>query len=184
MARRKLQVLPGGGEGDNGGGGGFDPWKFTDDREYSVEKFYLHSKNPHDHAEQMNLKLPPDQLAQIDAVVGSDQLPYESRQDFIRDAIVHRNHWLTEQRAISNPEWIEWVTIQEFLGRVEAQKRQDEARDSIVDLARLSLQATQTRADKIGFDMALERVKEASVSIAEPWAGRLRELVTQFEVGQ
>ena len=65
---------------------------------YNPDHVYLDASDSKGHYEQMNTKVPPNVLQVIDVIVGeSDEL--RSRQDFVRDALVHAAHrWLTQNR--------------------------------------------------------------------------------------
>lgn len=65
---------------------------------YSPEKFYTRSTDARGHTETMWLRLPPSLARVIAEVVQSRKIPqYRTAQDLVRDAIVHRLHYLKEK---------------------------------------------------------------------------------------
>jgi hypothetical protein len=64
---------------------------------YNVGQFYTDSSDHRGHNVSTKVTLPPEVSGQISEVVQSGQVPqYRTANDLIRDAIVHRLHWLNE----------------------------------------------------------------------------------------
>lgn len=72
-----------------------DGWGVTDD--YDVASFYTDGRDGRGHSDSHRVRLKPEVLGEIGALVASGKIPeYSTPQAFIRDAIVHRLHWLSE----------------------------------------------------------------------------------------
>jgi len=72
-----------------------DPWA-TERAGYSPERFYT-SSGGRDHG-TVQIALPVNLLTEIDRLVQSGQVPeYQTRQDVIRDALVHRLRFVAEE---------------------------------------------------------------------------------------
>jgi len=64
------------------------------EQEYDQAKFYQAATDKRGHSKSVRFSLPPDQMYRLAVLVANDKTPYQTTQDFIRDAIVHRLHWI------------------------------------------------------------------------------------------
>jgi hypothetical protein len=72
-----------------------DGWGVTDD--YDVASFYPEATDGRGHSDNLRVRLKPEIAGEIGALVASGVIPeYATPQAVIRDAIVHRLHWLSE----------------------------------------------------------------------------------------
>lgn len=79
-----------------------DSYALDDGLDYSPDKFYTQSKNGGDDGDKITLRVPRGVTTQIDEWIGQRLVsPYRTRQDFYRDAIFHRMHWVKE--ALKDP---------------------------------------------------------------------------------
>lgn len=73
-------------------------WKLEFGQEYDPEKFYTRSKDKQGHSSTIRVNIPDYLMANLAELVQSKAIPaYRTREDFVRDAIVHRFAWVTEQ---------------------------------------------------------------------------------------
>lgn len=71
-----------------------DGWGVTDD--YEVASFYVDATDGRGHSDNLRVRLKPQIAGEIGALVASGAIPeYSTPQALIRDAIVHRLHWLS-----------------------------------------------------------------------------------------
>jgi hypothetical protein len=73
-----------------------DPWAMAQTNGYDVDNFYVRSTDGKGHSENVQAKLSPAMVGELTAMVHSQQLPYRTLQDFIRDACVHRAKYVSE----------------------------------------------------------------------------------------
>ena len=100
-----------------------DAWQ-TQDPAYSVDRFYTRATNEKDHGEYIRVKLAPEVIAELNRIVASGIVPeYESPQDIIRDAIVHRVRWLNDQRNVPLTELGRLMLLRAELARLELRQQ-------------------------------------------------------------
>lgn len=76
-------------------------WQVDTPDSYSPNKFYTRSTDSKGHREEIRLKLSPDLADALSIIVQSKAIPeYRTVQDIIRDAIVHRLHYLHESGMV------------------------------------------------------------------------------------
>src|SRR3954469_18553270 len=68
-----------------------DPWVLSQSG-YEKAKFYTRSSDGHGHADNVQVKLSPHFHAQLCDFLRRNQLPLNSVQDVVRDALIHRLH--------------------------------------------------------------------------------------------
>lgn len=74
---------------------GDDGWGVTDD--YDVNSFYPEGTDGRGHSDNFRVRLKPEIAGEIAALVASGLIPeYTTPSAVIRDSIVHRLHWLSE----------------------------------------------------------------------------------------
>ncbi len=72
-----------------------DGWGVTDD--YDVASFYPEATDGRGHSDNFRVRLKPEIAGEIGALVASGLIPeYTTPSALIRDAVVHRLHWLSE----------------------------------------------------------------------------------------
>jgi Arc/MetJ-type ribon-helix-helix transcriptional regulator len=133
---------------------------------------YLDATDGRGHYEQMQVKLPPRVEHAIDMVVGeSDQ--YRSRQDFIRDALVHHAHRRITEAMIEDPLALHLIEQQASSDRLamrrtlreERRRNLEDARAIVDDLVRDqdydAIQDEMARVEVLSEDITLpEGVRE------------------------
>ncbi len=73
-------------------------WQLESGQEYDPEKFYTRSKDKQGHSSTLRINLPDYLMANLAELVQSKAIPaYRTREDFVRDAIVHRYAWVVDQ---------------------------------------------------------------------------------------
>jgi hypothetical protein len=80
-----------------------DEWEIgPPDTSYDPDKLYTRGVDSRGHSAIVHLRVLPDVVSQIEKVVQSRALPYQTTQDVIRDAIVHRLHYLRQRLRRNN----------------------------------------------------------------------------------
>lgn len=65
---------------------------------YSPENFYTRASDEKGHREEMRLKLPPAVMRELAEIVAARTWPsIRTPGDLVRDALIHRLHWLNER---------------------------------------------------------------------------------------
>lgn len=176
--RRRLTAVPSGATAEQ-----YDPWKFDDGSGYSRDKFYMSSKDEHGHYERVTIKMPDDVVARMKGMVADDQFPYESPQDFVRDAINHRLRDLQEMGYLRDPEVMAWARMQLMACGIATSQALADGFYRMLEEARARLQWTRQQGDDDGFTEAMGMVKLAIEDQREPYRGKLMALVQEFGGG-
>lgn len=73
-----------------------DPWAIAQTNGYDIDKFYIRSTDGRGHSENVQAKLSPAMIGELNELIHTRELPYRTVQDFIRDACVHRARYISE----------------------------------------------------------------------------------------
>jgi len=123
-----------------------DGWG-TDDGRYAIDKFYTASTDgKRDHA-TVQVAIPASLMAEIDKLVQSARIPeYDTRQAFIRDAIVHRLKFADEHLKVIDATGRRRINQWINLATVKALRQEKSVREQILtELADALKEAEQTR---------------------------------------
>ena len=90
-----------------------DPWSIASGAGYSIDNFYVRSTDGKGHSENIQAKLSPAVLGQLQALISGGICPYRTVQDFIRDAVIHRAKYLHEASQSGRIKEIteDWVEV-------------------------------------------------------------------------
>lgn len=121
------------------------------------------------------LMVPRYIAAQINQLVEDDATPYRYQQDFIRDAIVHRLHYLQQFRK-DDPIWGTFARMSEVeKSRAEAQQQAEH-----VERLEEALNEACTEGDKQFYDEILKEAKQIERALRDPYKGRLSVVIKKY----
>jgi hypothetical protein len=88
---------------------------------YAEDKFYFRASDSRGHSHICQVKVSPNLQAQINLLIGDENLPYKTATEVFRDAVVHRVRWILEkQRAAAGaPDAELWKASKDALLRDE-----------------------------------------------------------------
>ena len=155
----------------------YDPTSAGDVAGYGQDKFYVASTNGHDHSEQVRVKVPPGVAAAMGAAIESWPI-YSSRNDFVRDAIVHRLHWLNEQSAI--PEIREYLLFETSERLFNDRKLRTQRFQKMLDEAAEALIAAREAQDQFEIANLVEHLDTLADDLDAPWGDRIRDLTSRY----
>lgn len=161
-----------------GQGGQQSPaYQLLSGKAYDPDAVYLDASDSKGHYEQVNVKLPPNVQHVVDVITEMDM--YRSRQDFIRDALVHHCHRRLTELLPDDTEAMHLIELQASSDRMAMRKRIREerranleaTRDMVSDLVRdrdfAALHEEMARVETLADDENLaEGVRE---EYAELW---------------
>lgn len=99
-----------------------DPFKLESDT-YSPNEFYIASRDKSRDSEVIRLRLPGHTVGQIAAMIQQRQCPaYRTREDFFRDAVIHRLQWLVDS------DWPTDAALEVALAQERAKSRTEMSR--------------------------------------------------------
>lgn len=108
--------------------------------EYSPSSFYCEGSDKKGHGRQ--IRIHPDSHGQVAVILANTDLPYNTYEDFVRDAVVHRWHWLAEHT--DDPQIKKYAKLLESQAGVEAQQNLVAAERKLVASFRASLATADT----------------------------------------
>lgn len=144
--------------------------------EYSVEKFYTRSRDRSRNHASYRVNIPEELSGEIAAMIASGKIPeYKTAGDFIRDAVVHRLKWVSDNLPSLNLEQaIQWQMSMDNIAKAKQKRDIEEASvNSCKDLIRQSRDSTRD----------LERVLGQVRNIAEQlsWEDLKEDLERELE---
>lgn len=101
--------------------------------EYKLDHFYVDSTDKRGHNEKVQITVSPSVYGEIGSLVGDPKFAeYRTMADFVRDAIIHRLHYLSTEFE-TTPELERLVLLQIELADMARQQRRKASADALVD---------------------------------------------------
>lgn len=159
--------------------GEFDPWDTEKGQSYSLDRFYTRSTNKHDHSAEGKFRLPPHIQSAIAQIVDSKQFPHlRSIQDFYRDSVIHRLHYLNQ--LIQDGRLEKQLSLEMRACRVDEMRREVEDLKSVVDRHMQNLELAGSMKDAQAISDSLALLEDDLPSVREPYRAMLKELARKF----
>lgn len=161
---------------------GDDGWG-VETPDYSIDQFYCESTDGRGHSDNHRVRMKPQLSGEIGALVASGVIPeYSTPSSFIRDAVVHRLHWLSEN--LDNPvlrarlaEVVRRAAIEETTSRYI--RLVDEFEQFITQTREVCERALRF-GDHHGVDLYLDDVEEFALNSRDPYQSRLLSVVKHY----
>lgn len=164
--------------GDNDDRDLFDPFAL-DDRGYSRDNFYTKSTDGKGNSETKYMKLPPSFIARIGELVASRKVPaYRTDADFIRDAILHRLHDVSQM--VKNGELESFVNRQVMLSRVASRREEMSEFNALVTTHEEAMTECVQTGDRPLLGELLNDAEHDLLNVRPAYQRRLRILVKRF----
>lgn len=147
-----------------------------DDTTYSESKFYVASTNEHDHDESTRVRMPKWLMVYIQDMVRDPRMPaYRSTHDVVRDALVHRIHYIHENGLTdADTTWIEREVMQAAMARIES-RRLNKLEN--VQVVKTTLMEALRSGDSDELEMAVAVAQGMAENIGEPYSSDIREVI-------
>lgn len=159
--------------------GEFDPWDTEKGQSYSADRFYTRSTNKHDHSAEGKFRLPPQIQAQIAQIVESKRYPQlRSIQDFYRDSVIHRLHYLNEQ--IGDDRLDKQLSLEMRACRVDEMRREVEDLKDIIDNHTNNLELAMSMKDGQAISDSLALLEDDLPAVREPYRAMLKDLAKRY----
>jgi Arc/MetJ-type ribon-helix-helix transcriptional regulator len=154
-------------------------WSTQSDNMYSTDEFYVRSTNAHDHSESIRVRLPKQVLGQASALVASKRYnAYRTVADVIRDALVHRLHYLANEAG--DDELMEFVNRQIMQARLDQRIRTIEEMETICKTTE-ALIAHAWEHQNIGtVESTITDAYLMFEELPEPYASRMLKLADKY----
>lgn len=159
-----------------------DGWGVTD--EYDIGSFYTRATDGRGHSDHTRVRIKPEVAGEIGALVSSGMIPdYSTSQDFVRDAIVHRLHWLAEHSddpvlAAKLSETVRRTTIEETTSRYV---RLIDSFEEFVGRTKEVVTRAISYGDHEGVVVFLSQVEEYATNSREPYRSQLMKIVDHYK---
>lgn len=160
----------------------YDPYEFEQDTQtpYSRERFYTKSRDKTGEKDNVRVQFPGGLGHEVDALIAEKIIPeYATRQDFVRDAIVHRLHDIAEMKEMGrlsrrmNPLILQ-MEMEQLKADVESSR-------ATVQITEAMLTGSATSSDWVAVGMALERGFMQIGTLREPYQSQLRDILRSYE---
>lgn len=145
--------------------GGGDGWGLDDGLDYDPNKFYLSSRDKDKESMTITANVSRSLLGELDAIIHTRKVPYRTKQDFIRDALYHRMHFINEYMNGGNPQ-MERV-LSAVLAKADAERRIWEMEQYEEALARI--EESFTMAVKTGHGTNFDETMVSAEGYLESW---------------
>jgi hypothetical protein len=148
----------------------FDPYAV--DKCYDPDEFYTLSTDGHGHKVTMYIAVKPDLAGEIAALVAGAKFPdYKTTGHFIRDAIVHRLHYIAERESDARLQ--RYLMQETHRARATAlQEELDRCKGLVAQFEELA-QNYKISGDVLGLERVKQQIVEAVEYLQEPWASKL-----------
>lgn len=152
-------------------------WLTDDDDGYDVSKFYTRSEKT---TRQVRAHLTLDAIAEIERLVqGKDVAEIRTIQDFLRDAVHHRLHWVLKEK-VQTPESAQRLKVMQLRADAEATAADVEQNRLMLDAIRHSLSELQGSGNKAELRKHLARLEVTAEGLDEPWNWQLLEVLENY----
>jgi hypothetical protein len=158
-----------------------DSWSTDDGSGYSPEQFYTATKNRHDHGERVTLRMPPDVHAESWRVINDPKMPmYETFQDLLRDALIHRLRWLDDNIGLP-VEVSEWLRVEMLRGLMATEQKRMESSSRAVEELDLTFEMIVKLGDWGLTTKMIETARDNAQTMREPYRSQMMTKCADFE---
>lgn len=159
---------------------GFDPFKLENDT-YDPSKFYVRSVDKNGHKESFYVTMPPIWHGIVNEIARSDKYPdYRSVQDLVRDALIHRIHYLnTEYQPDDRMKRI--VGQEMYLASLDGIRREAELLDQILSDCDNTLDIIRRTEEPSLKRRLIDSAYVQMEDLPEPYKTKMRNLVAKYE---
>lgn len=169
----------GGGAGTPATMGG---WNAVVGQSYQPTSFYTQARNSAGLTERFTQGLSPALFDIAGRVAGDASLPYGSIQALVRDALVHRLHWL-EQNA-TDPELVNalaaWRQLEEVDHQMQAYARMTENIERLTETLNETCSAAVKGGDWYALWWLLDEAEQIWENVREPFATTALTLIAGY----
>lgn len=157
-------------------------WDTDADPDYTPDKFYTRSDKK-TQTRQVRVFLSDDQLAEIARLVqGKEVVEYTTLQDFVRDAVHHRLHWVMKER-VQTPESAMRMRVMNMRAEMEARAADVAQYEVMMNAVTETLSKLQGAGDKVELRKHLGRLELEAEALPDPWNWKLAEVLENYREG-
>lgn len=124
-----------------------DPFSLDDGTEYSIDTFYVGSRDRDKESITVAVPIPRGIMAQIEAIIQQRRIKhYKTKQDLIRDAVYHRFHYI--KNLLDDPQMERSLRTLLAEGELERRMADIDKRDEILSRFEEGLNKAMVAGDR------------------------------------
>lgn len=152
----------------------------TQDSGYNEDDFYTRSTDGHGHQRHVRVNFPPSVVGQIAEIIQSGRIgAYKTSQDFIRDAVVHRLHYLNEE-LLNDPRLKRALTAEVRKSRMQAITAEQNELAGLVEACREAIMTAVRSEDWVAFQEAIDQAEQQGEEVREPYRSQIHGIVNEY----
>lgn len=156
-----------------------DPFTMKKGKGYDPDEVYIRSTDGHGNSDNLQCRVPIEVSGEVAAIVATQLIPdYRTPADFVRDAIVHRLHYVAEK--VNSPELRRFVTVEFMHSRVLAERAQIANLIRTVDEMSQLCKDARDAGDVEALGRAIEACENMAEAVRDPYAGQIREIRKEY----
>ena len=157
-----------------------DAWS-TDGPGYREDRIYTRSTDAAGHQKHLRVNVPPSIAGQLASLAADGQIPaYRTSQDVVRDAIVHRLHWLAQNQLNPNQDVMRVVDVEMRKCRLDAITREVVELNGMVEAAREAMEQAAHARDVYALFDAITQAQLEAEAVRDPYQTRIFEMVRDY----
>lgn len=158
-----------------------DSWDTTDSG-YDEDRFYTASTSSDEKSEKVYLRIDSGVWARMLGIVNkSDVTNYRTPHDLMRDAVIHRMHYLSKRGKVQDPDLDRWLKLQVRQGEVVRRRQMMKACKEALAEFQEAFGEAETARDWNEAGALIEQAEEAVEELDEPYAGDLMRMLDDFK---
>lgn len=152
----------------------------TENSGYNRDEFITRSTDGHGHQRHQRVNFPPSVIGQASAIIQGGKIPqYSTVQDLVRDAVVHRLHYLNET-YLKDPKLARELTAAVRKSRMEAITREQQELHGLVEACREAIMTAVRGKDWTAFRDALDQAEEQGEEVRDPYRTMIHDIVNEY----
>lgn len=154
-----------------------DPFELSEG-DYDEKNIYTRATDDSGHKETFHTPVPPLLFAQVNQL--ANDIPwYRSPQDLVRDAIVHRVRWLTENQ--DDPELRRLFIPILMDANIAYEEEKQAANEAAVERLKKALQTSVVKQDESLREKVLEWAEGQVDEFREPYRSEIRKTIKEYK---
>jgi len=147
--------------------------------QYRIDEFYTRSTDNRGHRVTLRVSIPQDMGVVVGMATAALPGIYQSQQDFVRDSILHRAHWIAQNQGDLDLE--RELNRQRLHAELERMELRLEADFEYAEKCRTVLEGMLGSGDVVGVSGLVMGMRQMMDLVGEQVAVRLGELVDRGE---
>lgn len=157
----------------------YDPFK-PDTDNYAEGNFYVKSTDGKGHKDKIQVSVPPGLFALAMEITHKSELPdYKTVQDFVRDAMMHRAHFLMTQYAPDDAAR-QRIRLEMYQATIEAMDRELDNYKNAIQRTEAALDRARLTRDTRLLNMTLNSIEIEVSEWRDPYRSRMMSIINSY----